>query len=172
MSSTVPWSVHTRRITFAVIGVASVGAAVGVQFAPSGLIDIRSATTPQLVGILALLLLPLTTVAAIVVDRRLWLRRWRTRTRAPVQIDPMTVGEESAHISRPVPEPLDHTAPVLAEKPGTILHAPAPRTPAVAAPRPRIPRIEVVVESKPVRHQVLTIYAVARSTQPQSKSAA
>lgn len=75
MTGMVFWAVMTKRFMVPLVGVISAVCAVVGQFAPSHLLDLRSASTPQLVALLALLVLPAITVAAVLADRRMLGRR-------------------------------------------------------------------------------------------------
>jgi hypothetical protein len=194
MSSTVSWSVHTRRVMLAVIGLASVGAAVGAQFAPVEVLDVRSASTAQLAGVLGLLVLPLVTVGAVLADRR-FLGRHRSQRGVRVESEAAAgrieqpvarVGEAAPEVTlfRPAAVALP-TMPARAAVPGvpavpsekapTVVHAGGPRTVVVggvARAASGGPRIEVVIENKPQRPQIVTVYAPVRGGAVRSKTAA
>jgi hypothetical protein len=198
MSSTVSWSVHTRRVMLAVIGLASVGAAVGAQFAPVEVLDVRSASTAQLAGVLGLLVLPLVTVGAVLADRR-FLGRHRSQRGGRVESEtaigrieqPSGRAVESAQevtLFRPVltaspTMPALSVVPVIPgvagasnEKPSSVVHPGGPRTSVVGgvarAATAGGPRIEVVIENKPPRPQIVTVYAPVRGGAVRSKTAA
>lgn len=80
MGSHAPAGSVKRRVALAAIACASVVGAVGAQFLPRGILDLRTATTPQLAGLLGLLVLPVLTLAAMMLDRT---RRPRSTTSQP-----------------------------------------------------------------------------------------
>lgn len=160
MSKAVSWRVGFRRAMLVAVGLASVGAAVGVQFAPAEVIDIRAASTTQLAGVLGLLVLPMVTVGALLLDHRFLRRR---RVEASI--------EQAVAVSA-VPETVTAARPI--EKPAAVVHAAAPRgVPAVLpAGRPVAgPRFEIVVENK-ARPQMVTVFAPVASVPVRAKNAA
>lgn len=177
MSEAVSWRVHARRAMLAAVGLASVGAAVGVQFAPAEVLDIRAATTPQLAGVLGLLVLPMVTVGAMLLDHQFLRRRRRELMRSePV---PATPSLESARaVDAPSPAAAAVPVPIsVPEKAPSIGHPGGPRVAPALLPVPVLsrsvpgPKIEVIVESK-ARPQVLTLVAPVRGAVVRTKSAA
>ncbi len=137
------WSARARRVMLPAIAVGSVGAGVLAQFAPAAILDLRAASTAELVGVLALLFLPLMTVSAVVMDRRLRVRRTpHTVAPAPSRITPV-----EAPVA-PIPNAPGVSLAEARDRPSTAPSVPHP-------PRPR-PAIQFVIEPKPQR-EIITL---------------
>lgn len=147
MSTSVSWAVRTKRVVLPLVCAVSAAGAVAAQFAPSHLLDIRSATTPQLIGVLLLLALPIATLAAIVTERRFRprARAAETETTAVPVLAPIAVTTEAVSAA-------DVVLARSVASPAARQHAPAAR-----------PRISVVIETKPPQHQVYTLTASPRT---------
>lgn len=137
------WSARARRVMLPAIAVGSVGAGVLAQFAPAAILDLRAASTAELVGVLALLFLPLMTVSAVVMDRRLRVRR----TPHAVALSPSRV----MPVETPAALSTDAGGISLAEARDRSTAAPGTPHP----PRPR-PAIQFVIEPKPQR-EIITL---------------
>lgn len=157
MSTSVSWAVRTRRVVLPMVCVASAAAAVAAQFAPSHLIDIRSASTGQLVGVLLLLALPAATLAAMFTERRV--RRPQPQV-AAVEPTPLIPAPRAPSVTEGViasPSRAPGVSEGVPPQAATPIPAPSPRQ---HPPAPR-PKISVVIETKP-SHQVYTLTASPR----------
>lgn len=93
-----------RRVLLVLIAFASVLGGVGGQFLPRGVLDVRTASTAQLAGLMGLLVLPALTMWAMVLDRR-----WRPRVRP------------SLHLTQLSPDPLSPA--IIEHKPMRVVSA-------------------------------------------------
>lgn len=175
MSSSRWFGSTSHRLVLLVIGLGSIGAAVGAQFAPQSLFDVRSASTPQLLGLLGLLILPAVTACALLADARL-LRRRRLSTPSPEQdlaprqpVSPAVPISAASAAPLPVPSsaPARPSAWPTGPQPARV-HPAASGTP---TPRRLAPRVEIIVEHRPTT-QVLVLSAPKVPALRPAKSAA